>query len=337
MSDFLAAEKPGVKEAFRVLATMLGKRVSSTDRGCYVSHNRFLKVAHCTKKMERYDGIVWCPRTENGTWVMRQNGMITITGNTFARKNLPAQLRALIDEPGGRTAQTIRAYNIGREQSREKQSYVPSMLGEGLTIPIGPQQGDTQNFFVSRGLLPVEEAFNRFPMMQQSIAGLTDEAMLPDPKYTAENIGAMTTLAPLGQYMSGRQWWSHRKLGDLYQEPTGNDAVNFMLYNGLPTSRLLSQVRQLTDERKSAWQRAMNALVGGTRITSVDMPRARNIEARELLSRHLEPMAGIREGSYLFAPDISKLDDDTIEQLSTLQQIMAQQTKLNKERQKAGR
>lgn len=27
---------------------------------------------------------VWCPRTENGTWVMRQGNVITVTGNTFA-------------------------------------------------------------------------------------------------------------------------------------------------------------------------------------------------------------------------------------------------------------
>ncbi len=27
---------------------------------------------------------VWCPRTENGTWVMRQGKVVTITGNTFA-------------------------------------------------------------------------------------------------------------------------------------------------------------------------------------------------------------------------------------------------------------
>ena len=35
------------------------------------------------KKTVKYTGIVWCPKTENGTWIARRNGTVYITGNTI--------------------------------------------------------------------------------------------------------------------------------------------------------------------------------------------------------------------------------------------------------------
>lgn len=39
-----------------------------------------------TLKREKYTGIVWCPKTIDGTWVARRNGRVFITGNTFPRE-----------------------------------------------------------------------------------------------------------------------------------------------------------------------------------------------------------------------------------------------------------
>lgn len=33
-----------------------------------------------------YSGVVWCPKTSDGTWVARRNGTVWITGNTFPRE-----------------------------------------------------------------------------------------------------------------------------------------------------------------------------------------------------------------------------------------------------------
>jgi DNA modification methylase len=33
-----------------------------------------------------YSGVVWCPKTPDGTWVARRNGTVWITGNTFPRE-----------------------------------------------------------------------------------------------------------------------------------------------------------------------------------------------------------------------------------------------------------
>ena len=30
-----------------------------------------------------YNGIIWCPQTNNGTWIARRNGTIFITGNSY--------------------------------------------------------------------------------------------------------------------------------------------------------------------------------------------------------------------------------------------------------------
>ena len=35
---------------------------------------------------------VWCPETENGTWLMKQNRMITITGNSAYANGFAAKL-----------------------------------------------------------------------------------------------------------------------------------------------------------------------------------------------------------------------------------------------------
>ena len=39
----------------------------------------------------RYSGIVWCPRTDNGTWYARRSGHTYFTGNTMARGWYPPQ------------------------------------------------------------------------------------------------------------------------------------------------------------------------------------------------------------------------------------------------------
>lgn len=247
---------------------------------------------------------------------------------TFARKNLPLQLRSLIDEPGGRAAQTIRAINLGREQAREEGGYVPSYLSEGLAVPVGESVDGQRTYAVSSEILPVEEAFNRFSFFGN----------LPDWKNIAENIGSMGTpfaTVPL-QEMSGRQWWSHRDIDDLYQTPTDDQNLNFWLANS-PAARALSVSRAWDDAigedaRKTKLQALLNTLVGGGRFTTVDIPKWMNIESREVLERMLEPSSAVLQGDYLFAPDPSKLTEEQIIQLSLLQQLQQENRKMNKER-----
>lgn len=59
--------------------------------------------------MVDYDGYVWCPETEYGTWVCRRNGRVYVTGNTYDEKfegwwETPAWYTARILAKGCRNA-----------------------------------------------------------------------------------------------------------------------------------------------------------------------------------------------------------------------------------------
>lgn len=97
-SMFFAAQKEEVKELFRIISTLLGYRTSSSNRGTYLSKRQYLKIEHNLRR-KHYKGVVWCPQTDNETWVMRQNGFITITGNTWNRKNIESLFTTLVKDP----------------------------------------------------------------------------------------------------------------------------------------------------------------------------------------------------------------------------------------------
>lgn len=78
-----------VIEAFQILCTMTGKwfdlhdgsdgRMSGT-----ICRSKFLNPSkNGGLGRERYKGKIWCPKTPWGTWVMRHDGCVMITGNTI--------------------------------------------------------------------------------------------------------------------------------------------------------------------------------------------------------------------------------------------------------------
>lgn len=79
-------------EALRVAATLCGydTRVTTVLSRTGKLHDvytlRTRKHNGCIRFTKEAAGKadVWCPRTENGTWVMRQGKVVTISGNTFA-------------------------------------------------------------------------------------------------------------------------------------------------------------------------------------------------------------------------------------------------------------
>lgn len=102
-SDFLAAQKTSVREIFRILCVLLGKRTSENPRGIVIQKNKSIGVQNLKFSSYRYKGIIWCPKTKNGTWVMKQNDLITITGNTYNRFAIPFVLKQTLAQPGNLT------------------------------------------------------------------------------------------------------------------------------------------------------------------------------------------------------------------------------------------
>jgi hypothetical protein len=81
-------KNPDHGEAMEIAAVLLGYRVCSVIK----KHNPSMRTwtfitrsFESTQNLKKEDaGIedVWCPTTKNQTWVMRQNGYVTITGNS---------------------------------------------------------------------------------------------------------------------------------------------------------------------------------------------------------------------------------------------------------------
>lgn len=75
-------------EATEICAALLGYNVSFRDKKSNPDMTQFIFIdrqTHSTgnvikEDFEKLD--VWCPETENGTWLMKQGNMITITGNS---------------------------------------------------------------------------------------------------------------------------------------------------------------------------------------------------------------------------------------------------------------
>jgi hypothetical protein len=85
--------KPGVMDAFEVLATLQGIALGtlhSSDEPGSVPLRTLRKNPHtwskCIQATPAKSQAVWCPSTELGTWIARWNGQITITGNSDALK-----------------------------------------------------------------------------------------------------------------------------------------------------------------------------------------------------------------------------------------------------------
>lgn len=201
--DFFACQLDGVARTFEVLATLLGKRVVRSRKGFYVSSRRYLKIASCERSEEFYEGIVWCPRTPNGTWVMKQGNFVTITGNTFTRKNIPVQVRSIIKRPWfpahvGKARETIE--NFSEDTGvRIDPSLIPDWLDEGVQLPFNY---DKQPVFL-RNKLPLMDLAYLDPTNPETIRQARS-MVGPLPKAASEVIFNMNFNNPQRKLMDQR-------------------------------------------------------------------------------------------------------------------------------------
>jgi hypothetical protein len=89
---------------FQILCVLLGYRCIISKRkndiySAFVTKHKAISIrgtngAGKSIKRIQYNGIVWCPKTPNTTWVARRNGKPFITGNTFPMKLVEFCLKA---------------------------------------------------------------------------------------------------------------------------------------------------------------------------------------------------------------------------------------------------
>jgi len=100
--------KPGVMEAQSILATLSGIALGKPGMSSVgeVPLHRMLSynciAGRNLSLTEDGTGPVWCPTTRFGTWIMRQNRRIMITGNTKAKRRATLSILGLgmLDESG---------------------------------------------------------------------------------------------------------------------------------------------------------------------------------------------------------------------------------------------
>ena len=306
-----AAQDEGVREAFRILAVMLGKRTGKIQykdgvpKSVYVSNFQRLNGPTLSKTQRHFKGRVWCPRTANGTWVMQQNGFITITGNTFASRNLPRQFQHLFERPG-------LSSGLLRTTDLDKGEYTPKYLSGGVAIPLsGEDETGTQRFLTSFGL-PQEQAFSLFGVGPGAVG------------YTVNQFASQLNpyLKLPAELFTGRQFYSGRELEDL-RPFTGVQALDQALFNS-PLTKAISAGKTLTDERKGIGAKAFN-LLSGFKLSDVDVEKQRRRDAKDLAEELLKKNDAVRSLDVLTVPreragELSPEEAKLMQLLNTLRQ-----------------
>lgn len=190
----------------------------------------------------------------------------------WSRKNIPWQIKNLLENPGGPSANMIKATALANENP----GFTPPYLGQGVAAPIGAEENGTQRFLSQLGL-PFEELGN---LSVRGIAGMAN----PTFKFPYETFSGQQTF-------SGRNLEdAHSRLGELGVPilPTGEN----LLMNS-PASRFITTAGTLVDKRKTPLDKALNLLTG-MRVTDVDMNRARLQAARRHSENLLMGAPGVR-------------------------------------------
>ncbi len=234
---------------------------------------------------------------------------------TFSRFNLPKQLERAVTRPA--TLETpLRAAAALRDDA-----YVPQYLQSGLALPLGGQNDDGTQRYLSQLGLPFEEAFSRLKV--GSGAGDTAGQTL----MSALSMLRPEVKVPL-EFATGKQFMTGRDLADLRVgkvESLGgvlddeNGRLLSELLSGTPATRMISTGNRLLDERKGLATKALS-LTTGAKLTDVDSAKWQAIDARHALEKLLQGQQGIRESvDYYATPDAKAAGTITPEQGQLLQ------------------
>ncbi|MFZ5832415.1 MAG: hypothetical protein ACOY3P_20200 [Planctomycetota bacterium] len=205
---------------------------------------------------------------------------------TWQRKSIPYTLQKLLEAPGGKTAQSIRAFATADDS---EQQYTPEFLKERLAVPVGGK--DRQKTYLLAGGLPIEDL---------NLLG-------PTPKRTAEKLVSMTNppLTALAEWLTGKQLYSGRPL-EYLDSPTERytgqkiEAIDRMMALG-PQSRAFRTGEMLLDDRKSVPTRLANLLTGA-RFGTYDTEKWKAIDVAEAVRDQLKEEDQVREGRYYYVP-----------------------------------
>ena len=242
----------------------------------------------------------------------------------FSRRIIPTVLKELAQHPGGPSAALIRAIN-----QPESEGFLPEYLQGGLAIPVGGQDEEGMQTFLTQFGLPIEQ-LNYFHAGPRGLTktGLDLAGMLnPYLKAPAE-------------LLTGRQFYSDRDLRDLegrlgrigesvglLDDPKSVPLLLEQAVSNSPLARVVSSAGTLVDPRKSIPAKALN-LLSGLRLSDVDLPQQEAIQTRNMIEEMLrgEPGVGLFQNIYVSPEDWEKLEPEQ-QELYLLSKLMSQRAR----------
>lgn len=230
---------------------------------------------------EWYSGKVWCPTTNCGTWIVRHNGHVVITGNSV--QNLRTQAD-LLSSQTGRYSALMQLLNSGRSSG----GFVPEYASSGTAIPLPGAEPGQQRFLGSLGLTQEDEMTSALTSL---MSGRPTEAIR---KFLS---GSNPLIKVPYEMATGTQLFSGRRLDDLQPGAVASlltggqspDAARTLaaVASGTPAARLFSTIDRLSDiERRGALNLLAN-LATGIRTVDVDQQAASQIAARDTITKLL--------------------------------------------------
>lgn len=293
-----------VVDAFQMICQLTGRLANSSKAGCYLRKRRAYKV-HGAVGEVRHTGHVWCPETGSGSWIMRHNGCVVVTGNSFMRKIGENMFRQIAEHPHGVTSVAGTIKNMNRMRSPGE--LLPDYVAETASIPLGEDAQGNRNYITGFGL-PFEdplsflgkgvrggllEGLSRLnPMLKAPLEYATGELFFQAGPNGGRELADADPL--LGRTISNIVGW---------EDPVAlPQAVEVGIANS-PLARAVSTARQLFDPRKSLLTRATN-LASGVRISTVS-PASSDALLRDAVQQELRD-AGSRQFVRSYIPENRK-------------------------------
>lgn len=293
------------------LATILSGCISSiSSRGIFIRNKETIKYPK--PKIVNYNGKIWCPVTNNETWIARRNGKVIITGNS--RKNIPLQLENIIKQPGkyaviAKAKNAIESGDIGRPN----EAYMQDWMQRNAPVYIRRDEKTGKAMYMLLGsYLPAADLMKIGNPLTEIVASLNPLFKIP-----------VELRIPGGGY----NFFFNDKIERV--EGEGTEYLNIVMRKKmahiLKSVRMLNEIDRLltpttTQKETTPTTEKWIRFATGAKLYPYDEERAKGYWQRDVRERIFQLMELVQRGRKLKHPEEKIMD--------YIQQIQAQKRKL---------
>jgi hypothetical protein len=169
--EHFAQKGKEVTDCFQLATVLAGTISNVSSKGIYLRNKPTVKYPKPV--IVPYRGTIWCPKTDNDTWVARRNGKVLVTGNTWTRKNLPLQLSQIVQQPG-KYAGVGKVMRASQQAAGLDESNTPGYFNDLAAFPIPGLKFNGVPQFLNPNL-PFQD-LQKIPFPTNGWAGLNNTA-----------------------------------------------------------------------------------------------------------------------------------------------------------------